>query len=123
MMMSSPNIVGRRTSIAASRTTSIRGRPPPPWAMWRTTFSIMMTELSTTSPKSSAPRLRRLPAMPNRSIPEKAKSIDMGIAHATMSPARRFPRNRNSTATTRSPPSNRLLRTVSMTWSTSSVRS
>ena len=31
-------------------------------------------------PKSIAPRLSRLPAMPNRSMPEKANSIDSGMA-------------------------------------------
>ncbi len=124
MMMSSPNIVGRRTSTAASRTTSSCGRfKASPCDRWRTMFSTMTTELSTTRPKSRAPRLRRLAAMPNCSMPQKANSIDSGMADATIRPARRFPRNRNSTATTNRPPSNRLARTVSMTWFTSSVRS
>ena len=74
-------------------------------------------------PKSMAPRLSRLAAMPKRSMPEKANSIDSGIARATISAARRLPRKANSTATTSSPPSNRFFRTVSMTWSTNSVRS
>ena len=91
--------------------------------MCRTQFSTITTELSTIMPKSIAPRLSRLAAMPNRSMPENANSIDSGIARATISAARRLPRNANSTATTSRPPSNRFLRTVSMTWSTSSVRS
>ena len=45
-----------------------------------------------------APRLSRLAAMPNRSIPEKANSIDKGIARATMPAARRLPRKMNRTA-------------------------
>ena len=40
----------------------------------------MTTELSTTRPKSMAPRLSRLPAMPKRSMPQKANSIDSGMA-------------------------------------------
>ena len=109
MMISSPNIVGLRTSTAASRTTSSIGRRRlSPWAMCRTQFSTITTELSTTMPKSIAPRLSRLAAMPNRSMPEKANSIDSGMARATISAARRLPRNANSTATTSSPPSNRL---------------
>jgi hypothetical protein len=83
--------------------------------MCRTQFSTMTTELSTTRPKSIAPRLSRLAAMPNRSMPAKAKSIERGIASATMAAARRFPRKANSTATTSSPPSKRLFRTVVMT--------
>ena len=83
----------------------------------------MTTELSTTRPKSIAPRLSRLAAIPKRSMPEKAKSKDKGIARATSSPARRLPRKMNSTAMTSKPPSKRLPRTVAMTWSTSSVRS
>ena len=49
-------------------------------AMCRTQFSTITTELSTIMPKSMAPRLSRLAAMPNRSMPAKANSIDSGIA-------------------------------------------
>ena len=45
----------------------------------------MTTELSTTRPKSMAPRLSRLAAMPNRNMPQKANSIDSGMARATIS--------------------------------------
>ena len=83
--------------------------------MCRTQFSTITTELSTTRPKSMAPRLSRLAAMPKRSMPEKANSIDSGMARATMPAARRLPRKANSTTTTSRPPSNRLFRTVSMT--------
>ena len=98
-------------------------REPPSSASLRTLFSTMMTELSTMSPKSIAPRLMRLAAMPTWSMPLKAKSIDSGIASATMRPARRLPRKTNSTATTRIAPTERFSWTVLMTWSTSSVRS
>jgi hypothetical protein len=123
MMISSPNMVGPRTSIDASRTTSSTERPSPASPRRRTLFSIMITELSTTSPKSMAPRLSKLPAIPKRSMPLKAKSIESGIAAATISPARRLPRNTNRTATTNSAPSSKFVCTVAMTWSTSSVRS
>src|SRR2546423_497630 len=64
MMISSPNSVGRRTSTAASRTTARgAGRPASPWARWRTMFSTSTTELSTTLPKSMAPRPKRLAAV------------------------------------------------------------
>ena len=41
-----------------------------------------------------APRLIRLPAMPTRSIIVTAKSIESGMAEATISPARRLPEER-----------------------------
>ena len=50
-----------------------------------------------------APRLSRLAAMPNRNIPEKANSIESGIARATMPAARRLPRKANRTTTTSKP--------------------
>ena len=63
-----------------------------------------------------APRLIRLPAMPTRSIIVTAKSIESGMAEATISPARRFPRKANRTAMTRTAPSNRFRSTVLKTW-------
>ena len=136
MMISSPKSVGLRTSTAASRMVLKKvsgtfsgespGRPIPAelppekvpdtfLAMRRTQFSTMTTELSTTIPKSMAPRLSRLAAMPKRNMPENAHSIDNGIAKATMPAARRLPRNAKSTAITSKPPSKRLFRAVSMT--------
>ena len=101
MMISSPNIVGFRTSTAASRMICSRLRPCWSCASCLTQFSTITTELSTTSPKSMAPRLKRLAAMPNCSIPEKAQSIESGMAKATISPARRFPRKMKRTAMTK----------------------
>ena len=122
-MISSPNIVGPRTSIAASRTTSsleaVGGARPSR----RTQFSTMITELSTTSPKSIAPRLMRLAEMPVAHMRFAAKSIESGIASDTISPARTFPRSSSSTPTTRSPPSARLWSTVSSVRAISSERS
>ena len=123
MMISSPNIVGFRTSTAASRMMSSFVRSERSWARCRTQFSTMTTELSTTRPKSMAPRLIRLPAMPTRSIIVTAKSIESGMAEATISPARKFPRKAKSTAMTRIAPSNRFRSTVLSTWLTRSVRS
>ena len=65
-MISSPNIVGLRTSMAASRMISSLGRVPPSCASRRTQFSIMITLESTIRPKSIAPRLIRLAEIPGR---------------------------------------------------------
>ena len=51
----------------------------------------MTTELSTTSPKSMAPRLIRLPAMPTRSIIVTAKSIESGMADGDDQPGPEVP--------------------------------
>ena len=80
MMISSPKSVGFRTSTAASRTISRTLRSEVSSSRRREAFSTMITELSTTRPKSMAPRLIRLPAMPNRNIALKANSIDSGMA-------------------------------------------
>ena len=96
-MISSPNIVGLRTSMAASRTMSSLGRVPPSWASRRTQFSIMITLESTIRPKSIAPRLIRLAEIPVASITLAANSIDSGIARATIKPPRRFPSSARST--------------------------
>ena len=123
MMISSPNIVGFRTSTAASRMMSSFFLSVRSWARCLTQFSTMTTELSTTRPKSMAPRLMRLPAMPTRSIIVTAKSIESGMADATMSPARKFPRKAKRTAMTRTAPSKRFRSTVFSTWLTRCVRS
>ncbi len=122
MMISSPNIVGFRTSMAASRMVSIQGLFPR-CDTRRTQFSTMMTELSTMSPKSMAPRLSKLAAMPASTIMLPANSIESGMARATIRPARRLPRNTNRTAMTSSAPASRLCSTVRITLSTRSVRS
>ena len=60
-------------------------------------FSIMTTEPSTISPKSIAPRLIKLPEIPPTSIPQKANSMESGIAAATISPPRRLPSSSSRT--------------------------
>jgi hypothetical protein len=82
-----------------------------------------MMEPSTTMPKSMAPRLIRLPLRPSAFMPVKATSMAKGIAAATMSPPRKLPRSRKSTATTKSAPSARFFATVLMVRRTSSPRS
>ena len=111
-MISSPNIVGLRTSIAASRMTCSRGVRPWSWASREMQFSIMITELSTIRPKSMAPRLMRLAVIEKACIRLVAKSIDRGMASAVTSPARRLPSMISSTMMTRAPPSTRFLTTV-----------
>ncbi len=97
MMISSPNMVGLRTSTAASRTTStMRRRWLAAWPMWRTQFSIITTELSTIMPKSMAPRLSKLAEMPNFSIPQKANSMESGMARATIAAAAGCPGKRTA---------------------------
>ena len=122
-MISSPKRVGLRTSTAASRMISILGRVPPSSARRRTQFSIMMTLESTSRPKSIAPRLIRLAVTPVASITLAAKSIESGIARATISPARMFPSSASKTTMTSTPPSRRLCFTVSSVCSIRWLRS
>ena len=122
-MINSPNMVGLRTSTAASRMMSILGRVSPSCASRRTQFSIMITLESTIRPKSIAPRLIRLAVTPVASMMFAAKSIDSGIASATIRPPRTLPSNSKRIATTRPPPSVRLRTTVSKVWSIRWVRS
>ena len=75
-------------------------------------FSIMITELSTISPKSIAPKLIRLSVMPAAPMALVANSIDSGMATATISPARMLPNSTSSTTITSVPPSTRFVSTV-----------
>ena len=122
--MPMPNVIGRTTSWAASAVScrTVFSRPSGSESR-RTTFSTMTTAPSTISPKSIAPRLIRLPEMRDSTMPVKARSIESGMAEATMSPARTFPRNAKSTAITRMLPSRRFVATVRMTRRTSAARS
>lgn len=72
----------------------------------------MITELSTISPKSMAPRLIRLAVTPVAAIRLAANSIDRGIARVTNRPARTLPNMASKTTMTSKPPSVRLVRTV-----------
>ena len=84
---------------------------------------MMITAPSTIRPKSSAPRLIRLPETPPRTMPVMVISIAIGITAAVISAARKFPSRSSSTTMTSSAPSTRFLVTVAMVRSTSEVRS
>ena len=73
-------------------------------------------------PKSMAPRLNKLAAIPAGTIMLPANSMESGIATATIRPARRLPRNTNKTTMTSNAPANRLCSTVRITLSIKSVR-
>ena len=125
-----PNVLGRMTSVVAARTTSSRSRAaaaasPPRCAAAsrRRQFSTMMTAPSTMRPKSSAPKLMRLPLTRASTMPVIVSSIDSGITSVVTSAARKLPSSANSTAMTSSAPSSRFVRTVAMVLSTSVVRS
>ena len=74
MMMQTPKTIGRPTSNAARRTISRRSLlvTCPACSRRRTKFSTMTTDASTSSPKSSAPRLIRLADTSNRCIARNA---------------------------------------------------
>ena len=65
----------------------------------------------------------RLALTPNTFINPNANSIDNGMAEATISPARRFPRNRTKTKITINAPSIKFFSTVLMARFTKSVLS
>ena len=111
-MMSSPNMVGFRTSTAASRMILSCFASPFSCDSFRIQFSTMMTELSTINPKSIAPRLIRLAVTPVNSITLVANNMESGIAKATIIPALKLPSMNNRTMTTSIPPSVKFVSTV-----------
>jgi hypothetical protein len=111
MMISSPNIVGLRTSIAASRTTS--SRAPVATCPRRAAGRVLDHDHRAVDDQPEVDRAQAHQAAGDaraRSMRSNANSIDSGMASATIRPARRLPRNTNSTAMTSSAPSSRLLR-------------
>ena len=115
MMIISPNCVTFRTSEVACLITPacsslVRVLPRCARASesLRTQFSTMITAPSTMIPKSIAPRLIRLPLMPNCFIPRMAKSIATGIATAAITAPRKLPRSSTKMMMTRAAPSRRL---------------
>ena len=92
-------------------------------AKWCITASTTITDPSTIIPKSIAPKLIRLALTPKRFIIPKAKSKESGMAVATISPARRFPKKSTKMKMTISAPSKRFFSTVWMARCTKSVRS
>ena len=79
---------------------------------WRSTFSTITTEPSTSIPKSSAPSERRFAGTWVASRRIEAKRSANGIVAATISALRTLPRNKKSTPVTSSIPSARLWSTV-----------
>lgn len=129
MMISIENSVGRPTSTAASRIMCFLSPSPstlPPWLAsdsLRNTFSTTITAPSTMMPKSIAPRDNRLAGMPTQVSPRKVASRASGIVIATITAARRLPRNSHSTIDTSNAPSSRLVNTVLKVLLISQVRS
>ena len=74
----------------------------------------MMTAPSTIRPKSSAPRLIRLPDTRRAFIPDAVISIVIGMTAAVMSAARMLPSSRNRTTMTSNAPSVRFFSTVAI---------
>ena len=75
-------------------------------------FSTMTTAPSTTMPKSSAPRERRLAGILLKSSQMAAKSREKGMVSATINAARALPKNKNKMIVTKIMPSARLCSTV-----------
>ena len=89
----------------------------------RTQLSMMMTAPSMMIPKSSAPRLMRLPEMPNQRMATKVISRARGIVKAVINAARMLPTSRSRMTATRIAPVTRLCSTVSSVALTSTERS
>ena len=122
-MTKTPKNEGLATAAQAFATRSAQGIPSSaPSPRWNT-CSTSTTAPSTRRPKSTAPRLMRLPDTPRPVIAAVAPSIATGIVSATTTPARPLPRVSSSTRHTRNPPSARLRATVRRVASTSSLRS
>ena len=129
-MIAWPNTVGLTISceacmVSSSRSRNVSNRPSCSCrcASRIRQFSTMITAPSTISPKSSAPRLMRLPGTPNVFIPIAIIRNEKGITRTAISAARQFPRKRNRDAATRSAPSVRFRSTVPTVALTSLARS
>ena len=129
-MIAWPKAAGRAISLAestamTSRSPAVRARPSASrrWARRPNVFSITTTAPSTIRPKSSAPRLIRLPLIPNLRMAMAAIRNDSGMTSAVIRAARKLPSAKNSTAMTSSAPTVRLCSTVRIVASTSRVRS
>ena len=83
----------------------------------------MITAPSTINPKSSAPKLIRLPETRDSTMPVIVINMESGITAAVSNAARQLPNSKNRITITNSAPSTRLVLTVSMVLSTSEVRS
>lgn len=82
--------------------------------MWRKIFSTMMTQASTTRPKSSAPTDNRFALSPCNTRIRMAKASAKGMVAATMIAERRLPRNSHCSAKIRRMPTTMFSMTVWM---------
>jgi len=100
--------MGRALRPATSRTRARMSRWC--WSLWSPWKRLSMSTMapSTSSPKSRAPRLIRLPGTSRAAMAAVAKAMESGMMLATRRPARHEPRKPRSTSITRSPPSTRL---------------
>ncbi len=109
--MTFENAIGPTTSRAPAKIRSFI--VPRPWLpRWRKMFSMTMTVLSTTIPKSTAPIEMRFVEMPVVTSPMNATRSAMGMLIAVMSAARVWPRKTKSTTATSPMPSSRFSSTV-----------
>ncbi len=121
MMMVAEKKIARFTSRPATAMVPSRpvrplgGASPFTWsgsAMWRKTFSTMITVASTIRPKSIAPSDRRLAESPRTTRIRIAKPSANGIVAATMIALVSEPRNSHCTTKTSTTPKTRLCITV-----------
>ena len=108
-----PAVCSTRSFISGFEMVVNPGKPPLTCS-FANTASTIITAPSTISPKSSAPKLIRLPLTPKRFIMITANNIANGIIDATNSPARRLPKKITNTNKTIKAPSSKLSRTVDM---------
>lgn len=121
--MTTENTTGRAVTAAACVMVARRLASPRRWAISCSTCSIITTAPLTMMPKSTAPRLIRLPDTPKEPMKMKAKSIEKGMAPDTMRPARSEPRVSTSVSVTSRAPSERLRFTVASVRSMNEARS
>jgi hypothetical protein len=122
-MISSPNIdraADLDRGVADDRQLRFLGAASP---SRRTQFSTMITELSTTSPKSIAPRLMRLAEMPSPTSSSRRTASTAESPGRRSSPRRALPEEDEQDADHQQAPSARLWSTVSSVRAMSSTRS
>ncbi len=123
-MISSPRMLGRRTSMAAARTTASRSPVCPFSASRRWTFSTWMIVASMIMPMEMArpPSDMRFASMPATRSTVKVSRIDSGSARITTNAPRALRSRRSNTARTRMQPAPSASSTVRVLASTTSDR-
>ena len=115
--------IGRATSVVRRRIDSSVSNSSGCRSRFLRTVSIITIAPSTRIPKSIAPSESRLAGISVSCIRIKAINRDNGMVSATSNAPRQLPRNRISTSTTSTIPSNRVWETVCKVVSTRLVRS